>query len=596
MLVRTKRLCYTQGMTPEELFYKDAQDAIKKGDLEQARELFKRLLKLNSTKPEYWVWLSAVVETKKERGYCLKEALKLDPQNRDAIRGLRLMGEDLLDSGPVVTIDQLRNHWKTSLEIEPIKPVSTRSIRGKILGFVLLGMIVVGAAVAGILLTSKEKPQVDTSTILRWSITPSGTPTETATVTPTFAGTQPLWTLLGSTFTPTPVFVSTPHNRTEAFTAALRAYDHQDWSNAAEYFKQVLQGEPNSPDILFLLGEVYRFQKSYKEAIASYDAAIKLDPSFGPAYLGKGRALLLSDPKKTAEAGANFQKAVENDPNLSEAFLELANISLINEDASAALGLLDKTKALSGDSALIEYFRARVFLMQNENKMALTSIEKARDMDRTYLPVYRLWGQILQQNDKYRESIPPLLTYLKYDPLDLVSEVYLARAYADSGDLKNALNTVNIAVSSDNKYVDALVTRGDIYMLQGEIPLAEKDYDTALGLNYKSFEARIGKGRAQMAVTFFGAAYATFEKAEVYSKTDTQKAIFLYWRATALVGLKEINAAIRDFEAFLAYPTEKVPASFRIKALAEYLKIVTPTPSRTPTITNTPKPSITLTP
>ena len=81
-------------MTPEERLYQEGLEALKQRDFPLARDLFTRLLKLNRQNAEYWIGMSAAVETPKERGVCLREALKFDSQNFLAIRGLRLIGED----------------------------------------------------------------------------------------------------------------------------------------------------------------------------------------------------------------------------------------------------------------------------------------------------------------------------------------------------------------------------------------------------------------------------------------------------------------------------------------------------------------------
>ena len=49
-------------------------------------------LKTDQNNPTYWVWLSAAVDNTKERIYCLQTALKLDPENGTAKRGLILLG------------------------------------------------------------------------------------------------------------------------------------------------------------------------------------------------------------------------------------------------------------------------------------------------------------------------------------------------------------------------------------------------------------------------------------------------------------------------------------------------------------------------
>ena len=83
----------------EEEIYNEALGAIQQGDNRRARDLLARLLKVNPEKVDYWVWMSSVVETKRERIYCLNEALKRDPDNATARRGLVILGAMAPDPG-----------------------------------------------------------------------------------------------------------------------------------------------------------------------------------------------------------------------------------------------------------------------------------------------------------------------------------------------------------------------------------------------------------------------------------------------------------------------------------------------------------------
>jgi tetratricopeptide (TPR) repeat protein len=578
-------------MTPEERLYQEAMIALKKKDMPQARDLLSRLLKLNRLNPDYWLWMSAAVETTKERGYCLKEVLKLDPQNLTAIRGLRLMGEPYDDPEPPLSIEQLRTNWKTSLELKQTKVVRPKGLKRKIAGLTFLGILVVGGIIGGILLTERGHYEVDTSPILRISLTPSPTITTTPTITATLGGQAALITVLEITFTPTPIYVSTPHNRSEAYGAALKAYGQQDWVKAGGYFNQVILVEPNSPDLHYLLGETYRFQHLYKEAAAAYEAAILIDPAFGPAYLGKGRVLMQSSPPKVDEALLNFEKAIEKDPNLSEALLEIVNVNLVKGNGSSALTWLEKYENKSPSTAITENYRAQAYLLLSDPSAALKSVEKARVMDVSYMPVYRLWGEILQANGRFKESILPLLAYLKSYPLDLGSELFLARAYVAEGDDEKALASLNTAITSDSKFAEALALRGEIYLRQDKKTLAADDFNNALRAKPALFDALIGKGQLLLKDTYAGAAFNTFELAAKAATTPRQKAVAQYWRASALVGLEKFSTAIREYELFLSLPESVAPAELRTQALAEYLQMVTPTPTATNTKTSTPTPT-----
>ncbi|MBP7356361.1 MAG: hypothetical protein KA928_09395, partial [Longilinea sp.] len=79
-------------MSSEETMFQEAMAAIEKGEKARARDLFTRLLKSDQNNPDYWLYLSSVVETPKERIYCLKEVLRIDPEHVTARRGLIAMG------------------------------------------------------------------------------------------------------------------------------------------------------------------------------------------------------------------------------------------------------------------------------------------------------------------------------------------------------------------------------------------------------------------------------------------------------------------------------------------------------------------------
>src|SRR5512135_723754 len=70
----------------------EAVEALRLGDRARARDLLTRMLKADQNNATYWLWLSSAVETQKERIYCLQSALRLDPQNAAAKRGLVLFG------------------------------------------------------------------------------------------------------------------------------------------------------------------------------------------------------------------------------------------------------------------------------------------------------------------------------------------------------------------------------------------------------------------------------------------------------------------------------------------------------------------------
>src|SRR5258707_5680690 len=76
---------------PDEMF-DEAVQALKAGQRTRAKDRLARLIKVDPSKPDYWLWMSAAVDTEKEQIFCLQNALKLDPNSVPARRGLVVLG------------------------------------------------------------------------------------------------------------------------------------------------------------------------------------------------------------------------------------------------------------------------------------------------------------------------------------------------------------------------------------------------------------------------------------------------------------------------------------------------------------------------
>src|SRR5258707_1815392 len=76
---------------PDDMF-DEALQAIRAGQRQRAKDLLTRLIKVDQTRPDYWLWMSATVDSEKELVYCLQNVLKLDPNSVPARRGLVVLG------------------------------------------------------------------------------------------------------------------------------------------------------------------------------------------------------------------------------------------------------------------------------------------------------------------------------------------------------------------------------------------------------------------------------------------------------------------------------------------------------------------------
>jgi hypothetical protein len=96
----------------EEKTFQEAVQAIQDGKKDRARDILTRLLKTDQKNPDFWLYMSAVVDSPSEKVFCLESALRLDPENQAARRGLILLGSRAPDES-IVPVPVVKKKWST---------------------------------------------------------------------------------------------------------------------------------------------------------------------------------------------------------------------------------------------------------------------------------------------------------------------------------------------------------------------------------------------------------------------------------------------------------------------------------------------------
>ncbi len=452
--------------TPEEIMYQQVLVHIQKKENSRARDLLTRLIQINPNNPEYWLWMSAVTETTRERIFCLKEVLRLDPTNEAAQRGLAVFGAIPVNPDLVAPLQRQKRRWEALLaknEPQIDKTFGVKSWKQMLpyggAAVLLIALVLVGVwGVKSILNSMPKAAPIYLGPTNTYAPTLTKVVAGAGTLIPTGQPT-PLWMLLKATYTPTPIPFITPHT-SEAYSIALRAMGSSDWPKALSYINQAISLDPKAADLLYLQGEIYRLQGTPAEALKSYTQTLKLQPNFAPAYLGLARLAMSSDPPRLTDAKDNLAKAIELDPTMKEAALELANLYIQENNFQAALDQLAQSAAQAKDSPLYFFYRAQAELMLSQTEDAVADARQTLQMDITLLPAYRLLGEALIANNQIAEASTPLSTYIQFMPDDAEVWSWLGQSYYAQQDETNALKAFDQALSLDRNQFDAYLQRG----------------------------------------------------------------------------------------------------------------------------------------
>jgi len=576
--------------------FEEAVKALRQGDRPRAKELLTRLIKTDQNNVNYWIWMSAAVETTKERIYCLQTALRVDPENATAKRGLILLGALPPDENIQPFQVSRPRAWEQQLILAHERPKEKRPFLSsplvRLAGLGTVGVVLCGLVVFGFILPRAQRVATRPSNTPGPSPTYTLTPTSlntTAQPTPTYIGPTPLWALLPATYTPTPFYMPVVDDPqlTEILRAVQIAYSKGAWEEMLGYLQQGITVRPDLPDLWFLSGEAYRFQEKFPEAQEAYKRTLELNPNFGPAFVGQARVKLAINPD--ANVLTELDTAIKKDPAYGEAYLVRAAYKTDHDDAEGALTDLQTADKLQPKSALVYYEFARAYLTLEQIELALDAALRANEIDITIVPVYLVLGEAYAANNQPGEAVKALQTYATYATDDASPLLVLGKLYYLAGDYTTALEKLESAIKLEND-PQARLYYGLTLVELGRGSEAVYELKNALDYYPDLFEAQIGLVRAFMLDEKFGSAALQADTAFPLAKTDEQRAQVYYWRAKAQeLTPNRASAAKRDWESLLSLPADTYPAAWRTEAQKHLIALstpsVTPTPSRTPTVT-----------
>lgn len=595
----------------EDVMLHEAIEAVRQGQRIRARDLLTRLLRANAANPEYWLWLSSVVDSEREQIYCLQSALKYDPQNTAARQGLALLGSLQSDEQPSPT-PILTRRWdvpqKEIVELTPLQALwANTAVRIVVLStaaLLVIGLIGLGLYFQGFgrLSVAARFPTSTSGPTPTYTYTPTAI-NETRlppSPTPTLSGPPPLWMRLEVTYTPTPVYVNTPHAANESLQIARRAVARGELETALEHYRHALSGDLSTADIFYEVAEVHRLQGNNETALEFYENAIDANSNFAPAYFGRALALSAQNPRENI--GEDLLTALAKDPNYGEAHLAYANYLLNQDDLEGAEEAIQRADALLPGSAAVALVQARLLLAQGEDVRALDAARIANTLDETLLEGYLLRAQAAQANGELAEALEAITVYLLYDEHNPAAWAVQAGGLYATGQYSETLKAAANAIALDKSLLNAYRFRGLALIELGEGQKAVNDLGIVLQSNPNSAWNQIEFSRALLTANRLGDALGQINRAEDLSENDIERAAVYYWRAQIYEQIGNPKAAASDWKALAVLPEESASAEWfnlaeqRLKATATPFPTptltathtVTPTASRTPTPTRTP--------
>lgn len=213
-------------------------------------------------------------------------------------------------------------------------------------------------------------------------------------------------------------------------------------------------------------GEQLYSEKKYDEALDKFGQVIVKDPQYWQAYLWAARAFIAKG--MWTDAIANGRKAFELSPKgqnvipvFAEALFGGGSDALKNGRFAESIGHFVEFLKIEPGNARAWLNVGKAYLEQKQFREGLGALAQGlatgSSAERQELIRGLLDGGLKAfSSGKYRDSIDLLKEFLKYDAKNLQAYVNLAKAFWESGDRGEALDTFRKVLELDPRQEEAL--------------------------------------------------------------------------------------------------------------------------------------------
>lgn len=266
--------------------------------------------------------------------------------------------------------------------------------------------------------------------------------------------------------------------------SALEYYQAGHLKQAEHVCKQVLEMSPDHPDVLHLLGLLARREEKNDLAIEYISRAIKIYPA-GLMYFNLGN--VYRSQGRFDEAIDSFQKAISLIPNYAQAYNNMGLVMQLQGRLDEATDCFLKAVNIMPDRAEM-YSNLGDVLHENGHWEAATeSLQRAIVLKPDFANAHLNLGKILRKKGKFHDALSSCQRAYALDPDHVGVNVALACVYQDDGRFGLAREHIDHALSLDPYSAEALA----VLPFLGKMTLDDKPWaEKALSLRDQKLRLR----------------------------------------------------------------------------------------------------------
>lgn len=323
---------------------------------------------------------------------------------------------------------------------------------------------------------------------------------------------------------------------------ALHAHRTGSVAEAERLYQTILAQEPEHPHALHYLGVVYAQRARYDEAcrliqqslaqhrsapahshlgnalkglrrfdeaVASYDAAIALDPEYAEAPYNRGNAL--QELGRFDDALASYDRAIAIRPRYTPAHFARGALMKELTRFDDAVGSFDDAIALEPDLAEAWNSRGNALMELGRPDEAAASYERAITIRPEYAEAHSNHGNALRTLGRLEEALASHHTAIRLRPGYAEAHYNAGKVLTALGRLDDALASYEQAIALKPDYAEAHTNRGGVFVPLGRIDDALACYAAALTIDPAYAEAHWNEGVCRLLLGQFVRGWEKYE-------------------------------------------------------------------------------------
>jgi tetratricopeptide (TPR) repeat protein len=293
--------------------------------------------------------------------------------------------------------------------------------------------------------------------------------------------------------------------------AARTVTRNEEYQSELSIWQTVVDRWPINPRAHNNLGLALVRAGRTSEAIAQYEAALRLTPDYVEAHNNLGN--VLESAGRTPEAIAQLEEALRLKPDYENAHINLANALESAGRTPEAIAQFGEALRLKPDYAEVYYNLGRALAGAGRTPEAIAQYEAALHLKPDYVEAHNNLGNALESAGRTPEAIAQYEAALRLKPD--YAEVYynLGSALESAGRIPEAIAQFEEALRLKPDYVQAHNNLGDALLSAGRTPEAIAQFEEALRLKPDYAEVHYNLGRALESARRTPEAIAQFEEA-----------------------------------------------------------------------------------